>query len=193
MGGVLLDAVRRGRADDLPEDVQDIFVALLTLDGAKLRTVSQRRGEGLTASKVTTSAPGPYAAGAGGSSGTGLLSEARRIGEAASGYKYGTSGPSTYDCSGLVWRAARNIGAYDGPRFNTQSFPIVGKRAWRQVTGEPQVGDVVLWRYYLPPHMGIVSGPNQYYSARSQKSGIAEGSITGHGGTPEFFRLISDE
>ena len=114
------------------------------------------------------------------------------MGDTASGYKYGTSGPTTYDCSGLVWRAARNIGAYQGARFNTQSFVILGRKSWRQVTGEPQVGDVVLWRYYTPPHMGIVSGPNQFYSARSRSSGIGEGSITGHGGTPEFFRFISD-
>lgn len=191
-GGVLLDAVRRGRADDLPEDVQDIFVALLTLDGAKLRTVSQRRGEGLSTQKVTSSAPGPYAATSGGPTGNGLLDEARKLGDAASGYRLGTTGPTTYDCSGLVWRAARNIGVYHGARFNTQSFVVLGRRTWRQVSGEPQVGDVVLWRFYLPPHMGIVSGPDRFYSARSEKSGIGEGSISGHGGSPEFFRLIAD-
>lgn len=194
--GVLLDAVRRGRADDLPEDVTDTFVALVTLDGNKLREVSQRRGEGLSAERASASAaPGPYAAGSGGQNGTALLSEARRLGNAAQGYSQNLAkrtGPDFYDCSGLVFRAAKNIGVYTGGSFNTQTFVVQGRKTWTQVKGEPQVGDVVLWRYYLPAHMGIVSGPDQYYSAKSRKSGIGEGSISGHGGTPEFFRLRTD-
>jgi cell wall-associated NlpC family hydrolase len=190
---VIIDAVRRGRADDLPEDVTDTFVALVTLDGAKLREVSRRTGEGLTADKATVSdAPGAYAAGAGGASGAALLTEARRLGEAAQGYSQNVAkrtGPDFYDCSGLVFRAAKNIGVYKGGSFNTQSFVVLGRKTWEQVKGEPQVGDVVLWQYYLPAHMGIVSGPDRYYSARSRKSGIGEGSISDHGGTPAFYRL----
>ena len=149
--------------------------------------VAARTGDGLDVALATApaaSATGTAGVGSGG--GSALLTEARKLGAAAgNGYVWGATGPASYDCSGLVWKAARNIGVYKGERFTTHTFRAASK-GWAAETKSPAVGDVVLWS----EHMGIVSKlPDTYYSALSSRSGIKESSIKIHSGTPSYWRL----
>lgn len=189
---VLIRQVTKGRADKLPEDLRDFMLALLSGDNAAMREVASRSGETLTPTQAATVPEGnsSVSGSAGGisggtASGNALLAEARKLGTAANNrYVWGATGPNGYDCSGLVWRAARNIGIYKGVRFTTYTFRAQA-RGWAQEVKTPQPGDIVLWT----GHMGIVSGPDKMYNALSSKAGILESSISGHSGTPSYWRI----
>lgn len=181
MGGLIINGVRKGRVLELPEDLRDFFIGAITGDIAALKEVNARTGEGVTASTVTLDSV-EYGVG----SGT-LVQEMQRLAKEA-GYDYvwggESSGEGGYDCSGLVWAALKSLGYYDGARFTSRTFPsVAGKFAAKTTT--PGVGDIVAWT----GHMGVVSGNNKYYSALSKSSGIKESSISGHGGTPTYWRL----
>jgi len=194
---VIFRQVSKGRVQFLVVDLRDFFLALTRNDQAAMKEIASRSGEGLDAVSVDTSAVGDSTAvsaaagaalGVSGSStanGAALLAEARKLGTAAGHhYSWGATGPTSYDCSGLVWRAARNIGVYKGARFTTHTFTSVAK-GWATEVNTPAIGDVVLWG----EHMGIVSGTDRYYSALSSKTGILEGSIKAHPGTPSYWRV----
>lgn len=194
---VIFRQVSKGRVENLADDLRDFFLALVSGDNAAMKEIAARTGEGLSAVAVdTASVPGAATAGgtvggtgdvgaAGSSHGAALLSEARKLGSAAGNrYVWGATGPSSYDCSGLVWRAARNIGVYKGGRFTTHTFRQAAK-GWAVEVSKPAVGDVVLWG----GHMGIVSGNDRMYSALSRNSGIKESGIKSHSGTPSYWRL----
>lgn len=189
---VLIRQVSKGRADKLPEDLRDFWLALLSGDNAGMREVAGRTGDTLTPTQATapegSSTISGTAGGTGGgsTSGAALLAEARKLGAAAGNrYVWGATGPNSYDCSGLVWRAARNIGVYKGARFTTYTFRAQSK-GWAQEVKSPAVGDIVLWT----GHMGIVSGPNKMYNALNRRAGIVDGtSISGHSGTPSYWRI----
>lgn len=181
---ILVRAVQRGRVTNLPEDVQDTFVAVLTGDAAKLREVAARTGSGLDAVSVPEGSTGAPSLGS--SSGSALIDEMRKLGTAAGNkYVYGATGPSGYDCSGLVWRAMKNLGIYNGPRFTTTTFASIASDFSSKVSSS-QPGDIVLWSH---AHMGVVTGPDKYYSALSHDKGILETAISNHPGSPEYFRL----
>lgn len=181
LGGILLiRQVVVGRAMDTPGDTRDLALALLRGDTASVQEVLARRGSSV---EVDDSA---LVGGAGSST---LVTECMRLGEAAKGYKLGSSGPDYYDCSGLVWRAMKNLGIYNGPRFTTHVFAAVAKaKGWPKVDA-PSPGDVVLWP---AKHMGVATGGDGMYSARSTVKGINPSSIAGDTsvlGTPSFYRI----
>lgn len=185
IGAVILQRVSVGRTDSMNDDLKDLATGAITGDYDAVSKVWARRtvaGKGLGVG-------GSIGAGYAGSSE--LLSEARKLGSSASGYRIGATGPDYYDCSGLVWRALRNQGIYTGSRFTTQTFPGIASQFATEVAS-PTVGDIVVWPKGNGPygHMGIVSGPDSFYSARSRRSGIGEGSISGFpGGNPRYFRI----
>lgn len=186
---VMIRQVTKGRADKLPEDLRDFMLALLSGDNAAMKEVASRTGDTLTPSEaVTPTGTGTGNGVVGGNAsdnGVALLTEARKLGAAAGNrYVWGATGPNGYDCSGLVWRAARNIGVYKGVRFTTYTFRVQSK-GWAQEVKSPAVGDIVLWT----GHMGIVSGPDKMYNALSRNSGILESSISKHSGTPSYWRV----
>lgn len=110
-----------------------------------------------------------------------LLAEAEKLGKAAHGYRFGSEGADGYyDCSGLVWKAATVLGLYKGARFTTWTITEDHATAaqFRRVA-TPAVGDIVVWSENAAHgHMGVVSGPDQFYSARSVASGIGFGKIS---------------
>lgn len=186
---VLVRQVSKGRGSDLPEDLKDFLLALLSGDTALMGEVAARTGEGTTATVVDVTGTSVddmvKEVGAGSVNGVALLAEARKLGKAANNrYGWGSTGPLTYDCSGLVWRACKNIGVYTGIRFTTYTFRVQAK-GWANEVSKPMVGDIVLWS----GHMGIVSGANKMYSALSTKHGIIESSISTHRGTPSYWRI----
>jgi len=103
-------------------------------------------------------------------------------------YRYGTSGPNTYDCSGFVWAAFQEAGI---------PFTRVSARSlWAQ--SEPVYGDdrfkfgTLVFLNGLG-HMGIVADENGFYHASSSKGityspfkGYWEKRIVG------FRKLVSD-
>ncbi len=123
------------------------------------------------------------------------------LGKKAKGYRFTAAGPDYYDCSGLMYRAAQKVG-YKGGRFTT--FTIGTNKAFREIPGPKFQGpsadgavnslgagidDIVVWPTH---HMGVVTGPDQFYSAKSVKSGIGFGKISTwrNGSKPKYYRYI---
>lgn len=188
---LMIRQIAKGRAVELPTDLRDFLLALLSGDTESMREIFLRTGAGLTAEDAvggtdsTVSDSGSQASVTGSANGVALLKEAQKLGAPPNNrYGWGSTGPKTYDCSGLVWRAARNIGVYKGARFTTYTFRIQSK-GWAKEVKTPAVGDIVLWG----GHMGIVSGPNKMFNALNTKKGILESSISGHSGTPSYWRI----
>ena len=131
--------------------------------------------------------------GGNGSTATGieLLNAARKRGSAAKGYRWAATGPTYYDCSGLVWRAVQDIrpSLRKLPRFTTYTMRIApwGKYFEKLPDSAARTGDIVLWK----AHVGIVSGPDMFYSARNPHSGIGVSRIGGFHGSekPVYLRL----
>ena len=186
LGALLIRQVWVGRVSETPQDLRDISLALLSGDSAKMREVMSLRGENVTVSagsEVATTADTVAPS-------SSLLSEAISLGSKATGYSYGATGPTTYDCSGLVWKATKALGIYKGARFTTSTADAVFPKFATKVTTR-QVGDIVLWP---GKHMGIVSGADSYYSARSTEKGIGYSSLSGDiayfaGIAPEYWRV----
>lgn len=176
---VLARAVLRGRVMNIGEDLSDAFLALVRSDTAELQGVFARVGEGFTPEVGVT---GTAVGGAAGNAAEaiagkiGIAANAVKLGKAAKGYRWTATGPTYYDCSGLMWRACQAVG-FKGPRFTTAS--IRGVKGFT-VVGEAKNDDIVLWPMgggYATGHMGVVTGPDTYYSARSVRSGIGYSPI----------------
>jgi NlpC/P60 family len=181
---LIMRGVAKGRVLQAPTDLRDTFVAILRGDTAALKEIGARTG---TANTVE---PGVVAAQSGTTTPpTGdLITEVKRLGSAAKGYRIGGTGPDYYDCSGLVWRAVRNLGIYSGVRFTTRSFAVASV-GWCTPVNNPGLGDIVVWSATVPAHMGVIDGPDTFYSALSPRSGIKSMRIADHGGTPRFYRI----
>ena len=193
LGGVLLlRQVVTGRVRETPSDFRDITLALLSADFDALKVTLGQRGQNV--SPVVT---GTVAAGAtGGISGllsqgvTGdVLAKSVELGQSAKGYRLGATGPEYYDCSGLIWRAMKDLKIYNGPRFTTSTF-VAQMGGLVSKVGNPVIGDIVLWP---GKHMGVVSAHDQMYSAKSPSTGIGYSPIAASnpsiGGIPVYYRL----
>ena len=166
--GDLVIAAVQGRYDDVSEVLRRTGDAYTPSTGADALTGSEAgRARGGTFGDATMPAGGSQA-------GRKLLAAVVRRG---SGRKYvlGATGPSTYDCSGLVWRGMQDIGLNVGARWTTHTWKAVAQRLGAQRVSTPAVGDIVWW----PGHVGVVDNPTAmtYFSARSPKYGINSSSI----------------
>lgn len=183
VAALLARALSKGRTiTDVPGDLGAFFAALISQDTNALKEVLARSGEstldsasgsGGTVTVITQGERSKRAAA--------LLAEVRRLG-AGSRYVLGAEGPTgEFDCSGLVWRAMTNLRQFNGPRFTTYTFESVSKAFVDKVQADHvagvMVGAIVLWH----EHMGVVSGRDTYYSAKSPRAGIGEGKISEFG------------
>lgn len=164
---LIVRQVAHGRVLNLGEDISDMFTALVTGNTAEFTAVLARTGDSATS---TVAASSTAATGAVGAAPASLLAAAMKRGKAAKGYVFGATGPTYYDCSGLVWRACQDCG-YTGNRFTT--FTIQSHSEFSR-TDSPQVNDIVLWPTH---HMGVMSGAGTFYSARNPKAGITDAKI----------------
>jgi len=195
-GVVILRQVTVGRATAIATDTRDLFTSALRGDGQAVAAVSRRRGKNLPDADAVGAAQEGYGAAYGpklselaqSANGAALITEMKRLAAVARNrYVFGAEGPNAYDCSGLVWRAIRNLGLYDGSRFTTSTFPAVAS-AFASRVAVGAVGDVVLWS----GHMGVKTGPDRLYSALNSRVGIVTTTITGtQSGEPSYWRLSS--
>ena len=210
---VLIRQVSKGRVLNLGEDLSDVFIAVASNDQAGLKEVLSRTGDGTEVTQAFDPLADGVANAVGGVS-QGLLDTVGstteqfqnhldtiqkdinsnialwsiQLGHKAIGYRFGATGPDYYDCSGLMWRACQKVG-FKGGRFNTTSI-LVRKEFKRLADAKQAVtGDIVLWPTH---HMGVVTTPGRFYSARSVKSGIGETNIEGFrkGSKPVYLRYI---
>lgn len=176
VGALIARQVSVGRVKDLNGDLSDAFLALTRGDTAGLTAVFARKGDATQAVAGTDPSdlgPGTIqAAGKGG-----LATVAVGLGSTAKGYRWAATGPDYYDCSGLMWRACQRVG-YKGSRFTTES--VLNQKGMVR-TLDNSVNNMVLWPAGsggITGHMGVITGSDQFYSARSVKTGIAYGKIS---------------
>lgn len=188
---LVIRAVAKGRVMELPGDLGDMLHGALVGDFEAVREAAGRTGEGLTAPAVEgggelAAAASTAAAG----KGAALLAEARRLGDGKPYVWGGTFAAGRGgDCSGLVWRAMKNLKLYSGPRFTTFTFPAAAK-SFAVVVTDPRPGDIAVWqRGGVKGHMGIVSGPGRFYSALSRRSGVKDAPISSISGRLTYYRL----
>jgi cell wall-associated NlpC family hydrolase len=184
-----------GRASDIPGDLKDSMVALLSGNTSDLKTVMSRRGNS-TGTAVSNGVDGSSAnltavPSLPQSGNTIIAAECVNLGSKAKGYRLGAEGPDFYDCSGLVWAAMRKIGLYNGPRFTTATFEQVAPRVPMYKVATPTAGDVAIWVAH--GHMGVMLSNTDFYSARSPSAGIGmapiSADIQSFGATPDYWRL----
>ncbi len=194
VGLYLIRGLSKGRTiAEAPNDLGDLFIGLVTGDQAQVKEVLAR-----TSSSAVDAVNGePVIQGTfsvlPSKAGPAILQNAKRLGSAAKGYRLGATGPTYYDCSGLVWRTLKLMKVYDGPRFTVATFTTQVKCI--QVTAKTaQPGDIVVWFRALTHHMGIVEDPvaGTFYSARSSKTGIGTSHIAGFNTfDPTYWRIPS--
>ena len=102
-------------------------------------------------------------------------------------YVWGTQGPTTFDCSGLVWYALKKGFGIDYPRFSGSQYDMTEHISKSQAHS----GDLVFWGKGGSEHVGLYAGGNRYYSAQSPSQGIHMNtldSVVGKG-APKFGRV----
>lgn len=117
---------------------------------------------------------------------SGLLKAVERYGE---GHKYvwGATGPSTFDCSGLVMYALKHAYGIDYPHFSGAQY----SRTQHISKSDARMGDLVFWGSGGSEHVGVYAGGNKYFSAESPAQGIhmnTLSSVVGKG-APLFGRV----
>lgn len=117
---------------------------------------------------------------------SGLLKAVERYGE---GHKYvwGATGPSTFDCSGLVMYALKHAYGIDYPHFSGAQY----SRTQHISKSDARMGDLVFWGSGGSEHVGVYAGGNRYFSAESPAQGIhmnTLSSVVGKG-SPLFGRV----
>lgn len=185
-----LNAVRKGRAANIAEDLGDAFIGAVRGDGKAIREVFNRSGASTVAPQAELPASTPGVRGESAfkpSTGGAITRAATKRGSLAKGYRWGATGPDYYDCSGLMWRACQDAGVNVGGRFTTATFS--GNKAFTRVS-KPAPDDIVLWPFQ---HIGVVTGDDTYYSAISTKRGIGSGKISAQPfkGGPQYFRATN--
>lgn len=89
-------------------------------------------------------------------------------------YRYGSSGPNSYDCSGFVWAAFKDAGlTFDRTSARglwAMSEPVAGDERYK-------FGTLVFFNDL--GHMGIVADENGFYQASSSK-GVTYSKFEGY-------------
>ena len=82
-------------------------------------------------------------------------------------YRHGATGPSSFDCSGLMWRVFREAGL-GGKVTSTSARAIYASYRSRGLTSrtKPQIGDLVIWG--RGSHVGVYIGKGLAISALVQ-------------------------
>jgi hypothetical protein len=97
-------------------------------------------------------------------------------------YIYGATGPSAFDCSGLVQYALTKLGVKNVPRTSEEQYAWATKISASQL----QPGDLVFAQFpgdnASPGHVGVYVGNGQIESAEDPAHGVADSSLSGWAG-----------
>lgn len=169
-GALLLRQVFVGRATSTVPDIRNMLSSALHGDFSGISQVTSQRPSVPSGGQPVTVSP------AGSPPGTSLGTLGTVMHALGDGkpYVFGASGPDSYDCSGLVWRALYDMGYYKGPRFYADQTFVNALRGKIQNVSSPEVDDIVLWSGH---HMGVCVGNGMMYSALNPKDGITTSSI----------------
>jgi hypothetical protein len=128
----------------------------------------------IAATSIATAAAPSAAAGSPSTSASTIAARVVLIAEAQRGkrYVYGASGPSAFDCSGLVLYAYRRAGVANriGGAHSGYAMLAWARAHHRFSRSSPQVGDVVI--YGRGAHVGIYIGHGKVISALNPRQGI---------------------
>ncbi len=89
-------------------------------------------------------------------------------------YRYGSDGPNSYDCSGLIWSVFQNAGL-DFTRTSASSY----YRTFEPVSGDERYKFGTLVFFNGLGHVGIVIDENTFYHA-SQSKGVTFSKFAGY-------------
>lgn len=116
----------------------------------------------------------------------GLLKAVEHYGEGHR-YVWGGSGPTVFDCSGLVMYALEHKYGIHYPHYSGAQYA----RTEHIPKSKAKMGDLVFWGKGGSEHVGVYAGGNRYFSAESPSQGIhmnSLGSVVGYAG-PYFGRV----
>ncbi|CAB52530.1 hypothetical protein [Lactobacillus phage phiadh] len=101
----------------------------------------------------------------------GLLGAVEKYGKGKP-YVWGSEGPDSFDCSGLV--------KYSLERQSVKSFPHYSGDQYAMSRGvkDPQIGDLVFFGPGGRNHVGVYAGNGKVWSARSPRSGIGMDNVS---------------
>lgn len=192
LGILIARSVSKGRVANIGQDLSDAFLAIVSGNSDDLSEVLSRTGDSVTADQADLGVGNLTQVRVGDVTGGKILAAAHALAAKAKGYRFGAAGPDYYDCSGLVYKAVQTVG-YTGPRFFTATVQAMSGFHKLDISHDPpKVDDIVLWTGH---HMGIVSGNDTFFSARSVKSGIKDATISTFGpsnkwsGAPVYLRF----
>lgn len=120
------------------------------------------------------------------SSYNGLLEAMEKFGDGHN-YVWGSTGPNTFDCSGLVMYALKKAFGISYPHYSGSQYSVSEHIA----QSKAKAGDLVFWGKGGSEHVGVYAGGNNYYSAQSPSQGIGMNtldSVVGYG-SPLFARV----
>lgn len=98
---------------------------------------------------------------------SGLLKAVEDYGEGRK-YVWGATGPSTFDCSGLVMYALNKKYGIKFPHFSGSQYSMTEHIS----KASAKMGDLVFWGAGGDEHVGVYAGGDKYFSAESPSQGI---------------------
>ncbi len=107
---------------------------------------------------------------------------AQAVSQVGAPYVWGASGPSSYDCSGLVAWAYSRVGV-SLPHYSGAMYAMTTRIAASQL----QPGDLVFWGAGGSEHVAIYMGGNQLVHAFGAEHGVAVTNLAGWWKTPSGY------
>jgi len=201
-GAFLIRGVINGRGFKSFTDLGDAFLAAAEFNSTKLKAAWDETGSNndpdTSATDAVTVPTGTITSGF--SNGVSLLAEMQRIGTGKGYSQVKRTGPDSFDCSGLVWKAGSNLGIWPKgtTAFNTASF-VTHTKAFGLVeytdatAGGIQAGDIIWW----VGHMGVATDSQNFFSALSSHTKPPIGTVPisavdKEHGTHHIFRFIAN-
>lgn len=176
VGGFVMKEVIVGRTSSVFSDAKTIGSGIINFDmGSVASTLTNVSATDTASASLGSGLADAVSEANGTATGSSLLNEVQSLGSSAKGYELGATGPSYYDCSGLVWQALRTLGLYDGPRFTTATFDAVAPKFAKRTTS-PSAGDIINWP--SKGHMGVYMSTDLFYSAMNPSAGIGQANIS---------------